>query len=252
MNGPLATMFDALDWSNVKAADGPGIRQLLSETLPEVERLTAAHQTACQECDALAQVKRARAAELAEAKLRQNERFLAAMQESVANPAYDLASGAQTLVPDAFEVRLREEGVNFLDRVLIPAAQDNQREILRDKLRSEHLEAALYAADSHAAMLEKLVGAGLYQTHGRVVAISETTERLKAIAEEAGRRARVADKELTDYRATQLALTQARAANGGTTRAEAIYAAVQLQRSISPEVEPEPEPSLSSTESDTQ
>jgi uncharacterized protein YciI len=227
---PFDTLEAALNLRNVKAADRPGLRTLLEETLPQVARLTTEYAEACKQCDILAEVKRVRTAELVEAKKRQNERFLAAIQESVDNPAYDVASGAQSQAPYTLEVELRQEGLNLVEYVLAPAAEDTRMDTQRDLQRFQHVEAAIYAADSHAALLEQLERAGVYQTHGRIVAVSENSQRLQAIAEEAGRQAAQAESDLKSYRDQQIIKTSQRQAGSAITRAEAIYSAVQLSR----------------------
>jgi hypothetical protein len=225
---PLSTRFDIIDPGNVTAHDRAGLRQLLDDTLPHIARLTAELQLATEWCDSLQQTKRTRSAELADVRRIGNAKFLTRIQESNANPVYDHRAGAEAQLPFTLEIELRQEALNFLDYVLVPQATGTAMEIRRDLLRFEHLEAAIYAADSHAALLEKMEAAGIYETHGRVVTMSESTERLKAIANEAGRLAAVAEAELTDWRAKQGIGKQQRYVGGHITKAEALYAAAAL------------------------
>ena len=80
-------------------------------------------------------------------------------------------------------------------------------------------------------MVQGLERAGLSQSHGRVIAYSETTEKLKLVAADCHTRAQQANAELTASRAARLARTQQRHADGQTTKAEAMFAALELSRS---------------------
>jgi hypothetical protein len=227
----LTEAFNSLRFNNITGADREGIEALAAEVVPELERLTSAYRTASEEHDTLATVKRERTADLATVQQKRNEHFMAVVQETTHNPAADTSSLGMSRLALEQEVELLQDTLDHVDYVLCPTARDKQLETRRDLLRTEHLEAALYAALSHATMLEKLERAGLSQSHGRVVAFSETTERLKLVATECHRRAQLADAELTAERATQLQRTQQRHSAGLTTRAEATFSAVELSRS---------------------
>jgi hypothetical protein len=153
------------------------------------------------------------------------------IQESIDNPASDISSISQGLIHLEREGAFRQDGLDFIEFVLAPTALDKKQETRRDLLRAQHLEAGLYASRSHCSMLLKLEAAGFAQSHGRVVAFSETTQRLKLITAECHRQAQLADAELTASRAARLARTQQRHADGMTTKAEAVFAALELSRS---------------------
>lgn len=224
----LITIFDMQALDNVKAGDATGLQRLLNdETLPKVKELTCAHKKYAEEFDFLAEVKRVRAAELAADKQTLHERIKAAIQEAVDNPASDLGAISETLTGPERKTRLQQDVLDAIEYVLLPRALDSKLESWRDLKRFEHLECSLYAALSHATMLEKLEHAGI---HGRVVAFSETTARLKSISEEAHRIAKLASEELDAFRAAQLTRQQQRAASGQVTKAEAIYGAIEVSR----------------------
>lgn len=227
----LTENFSALSYDTMSGADLDGIDLLLPDVLSEVKRLTPEYRIASEEHDSLAQVKRERTAELGAVRQALNGKYIAGIQESVDNPACDLSSISQGLIHLEREVAFRQDGLDFIEYVLSPAALDKKQETRRDLLRAEHLEAGLYAARSHCTMLLKLEAAGFAQSHGRVVAFSETTQRLKLITAEFHRQAQLADAELTASRAARLARTQQRHADGQCTKAEAVYS--ELSRGIS-------------------
>lgn len=227
----LTENFSALSYNTMSGADLEGIDSLLPDVISEVKRLTPEYRIASEEHDSLAQVKRERAAELATVRQALNEKYIAGIQESVDNPASDISSISQGLIHLEREVAFRQDGLDFIEYVLSPAALDKKQETWRDLLRAEHLEAGLYAARSHCTMLLKLEAAGFAQSHGRVVAFSETTQRLKLVATECHRLAQAAAVELSASRAARLARTQQRHADGMTTKAEAVFAALELSRS---------------------
>ena len=197
----LTDSFSALSLDKITGFDRPGIEHLENQVIPEVKRLTSEYQTACEEFNALAQVKQERTAGLAEVSRERNEGYIAAIQEMVANPVADGQALGMHALPLERRAELLQDTVDFVNRVLFPAALDKKLETRRDLLRAEHLEAALYAALSHATMLEKLERAGLSQSHGRIIAYSETTEKLKLVASECHVKAQQADANLTAARA---------------------------------------------------
>jgi hypothetical protein len=225
------TVFDALATQNVKPGDIPGFRSLLDKAVPEVKRLQAGYQEACETYATLAQDKRVHEAKLRDATQKEHEQFAAVMREAESNTAFDLTSAYQGVLSRGLEREARQHVLDFINHVRLPAAFDRKLEANRDLRRAEHLEASLYAALSHATMLEKLEQAGVYQTHGRVIAVSETTSRLEQIATEAHRQAGLADAELTASRAAQLTRTQQRQAGALITKAEAVFTALELSRS---------------------
>jgi len=219
----ITNSFNALSFPSIKGDDLPGIDMLLGDTVREVKRLATEYHRACEEYDTLAGVKRERTAELAEVRQDLNKEYIARIQESVDNPACDLSSISQGLIHLEREVAFRQDGLGFIEYVLFPAASDKKQETGSDLLRAEHLEASLYAARSHATMVQGLERAGLSQTHGRVIAYSETTEKLELVAADCHTRAQQANAELTASRAARLARTQQRHADRMTTKAEAVY-----------------------------
>jgi hypothetical protein len=227
----LAQNFDGLSYNTMTGGDLDGIDELLPEVISEVKRLTSAGETACEEFDTLAQVKRARMTDFANTQHKRNENGMAAIQETIYNPAADVNALGLSRVALERETELLQDSLDFLDFILCPAALDKKQETRRDLLRAQHLEAGLLAARSHCTMLQKLEAAGFAQSHGRVVAFSETTQRLKLITAEAHRVAQAADAELSASRAARLARTQQRHADGMTTKAEAVFAALELSRS---------------------
>jgi hypothetical protein len=233
MNGPagLMTVFDAIDTANVKAGDGPGLKTLLAETLSKVKAATIAHTKYREELDTLIEVRRVRAAELADDKHTLNERIKAAVTEAIDNPASDLRATSQTLIAPERKVLLGQDVLDSIDFILLPAVKDREQESARDLKRLEHLESAIYAALSHVDVLERLEHAGVSQ-HGRVVVLSETTETLKRIADEAQRQAMQCDADLTTGRAARL-LQQQHRQSMGITHAEAVFAALELSRTTS-------------------
>jgi hypothetical protein len=154
---------------------------------------------------------------------KRNENSMAAIQETIYNPAADTNSLGMSRLALEREAELLQDTLDFLDFILCPDALDKKLEAQRDLLRAQHLEAGLLAARSHCTMLQQLEAAGFAQSHGRVVAFSETTARLKLITAEAHRVAQAADADLTAFRAARLARTQQRHADGMTTKAEALY-----------------------------
>jgi hypothetical protein len=227
----LTENFSALSFDRMSGGDLEGIDSLLPDVISEVKRLDSASQTASEDFDNLVQVKRERTAELAEVRQVLNEKYITGIRESVDNPASDISSISQGLIHLEREVAFRQDGLDFIEYVLAPTALDKKQETRRDLLRAQHLEAGLLASRSHCSMLVKLEAAGLSQTHGRVVAFSETTARLKLITAEAHRVAQAADADLSASRAARIARTQQRHADGQTTKAEAMFAAVELSRS---------------------
>jgi hypothetical protein len=221
--------------SKMTGNDLDGIDTLLANLLPEVSGLTSAHRTACEEDDTLAKVKRERTADFVAIQHKRNEHSMAAIRETVYNPATDTNSLGLSRLALEQEVQLLQDTLDFIEYVLCPAARDKKLETRRDLLRAEHLEAALYCARSHATMLQKLESAGLSQTHGRIIAYSEVTQRLELAATEAHRLAQQSEAELTAFRAARLARTQQRHADGLTTKAEAMYSALELSRVNTPE-----------------
>lgn len=228
---PLATIFDACERGNIKAGDVPGFQSVLAEALPEVKRLQAEYQEACEAYAFLAQDKREHEAKLWDATQKEHEEFAAVMREAESNTAFLLTSAYQGVIALRTQREARQHVLDFITHVRLPAALDRKLEVTRDLRRAEHLEAALYAALSHATMLEKLERAGVYQTHGRVIAVSETTSKLEQISVEMHRQAQLANAELTAARAAQLTRTQQRQAGGLITKAEAIFTALELSRS---------------------
>jgi hypothetical protein len=226
----LTETFNALSFDKITGADLRGIEKLQADVIPEVKRLTSAYRTACEEDDTLAKIKRERTADFAIVQQKRNEHSMAAIRETVYNPAADTSSLGMSRLALEREAELLQDTLDFVDYVLCPTARDKKLETRRDLLRAEHLEAALYAALSHATMLEKLERAGLSQSHGRVVAFSETTEQLKLVAAECHRQAQLADSELTAERAALITRAQQRHTDGLTTRAEATFAALELSR----------------------
>lgn len=219
----LTENFSALSYDTMSGGDLEGIDSLLPDVISEVKRLESASQTAFEDFDNLVGVKRERTAELAEVQQKRNENYVAHIQEGVSCPAADIGSLAMQDLPLERKADLLQSIVDCIDYILSPAAMDTKLGTRRDLLRAQHLEAGLYAARSHCTMLQKLEYAGLSQTHGRVVAFSETTQRLKLITAEFHRQAQLADAELTVYRAAQLARTAQRHANCQITRIEAVY-----------------------------
>jgi hypothetical protein len=226
----LTQNFNALSYDKMMGDDLGGIDEVLTGVVPEVERLTSAYETACEEFNTLAQVKRERTADCVAIQHKRNEHSMAAIQETISNPAADTNSLGMSRLSLEREAELLQDTLDFLTFVLCPDALDKKLEAQRDLLRARHLEAGLYAARSHCTMLQKLEAAGIYQTHGRVVAFSETTQQLKIITSEYHRQAQISDAELTASRATRLARTQQRHADGQTTKIEAMFAAVELSR----------------------
>jgi hypothetical protein len=231
----LTQNFTGLSYDTMTGDDLPGIDTLLPDVISEVQRLTSASETACEEFDTQAQVKRARMTDFATIQHKRNENGMAAIQETIYNPAADTSSLGMSRLALEREAELLQDTLDFLDFILCPDALDKKLEAQRDLLRAQHLEAGLYAARSHCTMLQKLEAAGLEQSHGRVVAFSETTQRLKLITAECHRQAQLADAELTASRAARLARTAQRHSDGQTTRAEAIYSALELSRMNTPE-----------------
>jgi len=231
------TIFDSLDTDNVQPQDEPGISQVIADTVPEVERLIAECQVASEECDALAQREREIDARLAVIIPKRNEDRLAALNEAIENPVADANSVAMSLLSIEREADLLTDAKDLISKVLYPAAFDRKLGKNRDLSRFQHLEAAAYAGHSHATMLQAMERAGLTQSHGRIFAVSETTERLKALASECHRRAQLAEAELTEYRAAQALRTAQRRATGQVTKAEALYASVAISHSNSPKEE---------------
>jgi hypothetical protein len=206
---------------------------VLGDTLHELNRLQTLHGKVCAEFNDVTQSARELDVKL-KANLRKlHEAHMSACSECGANPAADTNALAMQLLPLEREVELLTDSADLLTYVRIPNALDAKLEVTRDLLRVQHLEASLYASHSHASMLAKLEHAGFGESHGRVVAISETTEKLKLVAAEAHRQAQLADTALTDQRAARITLTAARRASGKITRAEGTLAAVELARSTS-------------------
>jgi hypothetical protein len=231
----LAQNFDGLSYNTMTGDDLPGIDTLLPDVISEVKRLESAFETASEGVENLAEVKRTRAADFAIVQQKRNERSMAAIQETIFNCAADVNALGLSRVALERETELLQDSLDFLDFILCPSALDKKQEARRDLLRAQHLEAGLLAARSHCTMLQKLEAAGFAQSHGRVVAFSETTARLKLITAEAHRVAQAADAELSASRAARLARTQQRHADGMTTKAEAVFAAVELSRISTPE-----------------
>jgi hypothetical protein len=231
----LTQNFTGLSYDTMTGDDLPGIDTLLPDVISEVQRLTSAYETACEEFDTLVQIKRARMTDFATIQHKRNENSMAAIQETIYNPAADTNSLGMSQLSLEREAELLQNSLDFLDFILCPAALDKKLEAQRDLLRAQHLEAGLYAARSHASMLVKLEAAGLEQSHGRVVAFSETTARLKLVTSELHRQAQLCDAELTAARAARLARNAQRHADTQTTRAEAVFAALELSRSTNKE-----------------
>lgn len=227
----LAQNFDGLSYDTMSGADLPGIDELLPDVTSEVKRLESAFETASEGVENLAEVKRTRAADFALVQQKRNERSMAAIQETIYNPAADTSSLGMSQFSLEREAELLQNSLDFLDFILCPDALDKKLEAHRDFLRAQHLEAGLLAARSHCTMLQKLEAAGLEQSHGRVVAFSETTARLKLITSELHRLAQQSDAELTTFRASRAARTAQRHADGMVSRAEATFAALELSRS---------------------
>jgi hypothetical protein len=72
----LTENFSALSFDKMSGGDLEGIDSLLPDVISEVKRLDSASQTACEEFDTLAQVKRERTAELAEVRQLLNEKYI--------------------------------------------------------------------------------------------------------------------------------------------------------------------------------
>ncbi len=227
----LTETFNALSFDKITGGDREGIEILLTDVSSEVKRLTSAYQTACEECNTLAQVKRERAAELAEVRREQNEHYAAHIHEGVSCSAADIGSLAMQDFSLDRKADLLQSINDCIEFVLSPAAQDRKLETGCDLRRGEHLESGLHCAWTHSTLLEKLERANLPQSHGRIIAYSETVERLKLVTTECHRLAQQADAELAAFRAARLARTQQRHADGQITRADAVFAALELSQS---------------------
>lgn len=232
MNGPagMLSLVELLSLDKVKAGDTGGIERTLTDTIQERERLQGLHQKVRANFDFLAQGARDVGAKLKQITPRQHEVRITACTECGENPAADANALAMQLLPLEREAELLQDTLDLLTHVRIPDALDVKLEVTRDLRRIENLEASLYAAHSHATMLEKLERAGFGESHGRVIAVSENVENLKLAAAEAHRQAQLADAQLTDERAARITRTAARRAAGQITKVEAIYAELELSR----------------------
>jgi len=235
MDGPLSLIgvigaVQQLD--KITGDDLTGIEKLLRDTISEVKGLQAAHDTASTAYAALAQTSREINDKVRAATLKRNCAHLSAYNEIAENPAADAAALAMQLLALDRETEALQDTADFLREVRLPEALDKRQESNRDLCRVLHLEAALHTAFSHASMRRKLDGAGLSKTHGTVVAISETTEDLKRATAEAYRLAQLADQDLVTARAARTARAEQRRFAGQITRAESIYAAVEVSRTV--------------------
>lgn len=218
-----------LEVDRAGAGDLPGIVAMLSETIPERERLQAAYQEKCELKAALKQVIQGVAEDLARAKSTLMEKRLAFWQERIDNPVCAVRDLAASLSPFELEMAAYADILDLATEVRLPAAEDQELSADLELKKVIALECALLAAESHAREMQRLEAAGVFEGSNRVAFASEKTERLRLAAKESHRQAGLATRALAEARAHQLTRTQQRQA-GGLSRAEATFTAVQLSR----------------------
>jgi hypothetical protein len=220
----------ALGWEGPHTGDGLGLKKLLTETIPKRDAALANFKADEVRYDTLVlslrdiDQRRKRATDALNAK------YLDSLDEVISNPASDSQGLADYLLPMEGNVALLANAQDRLNHTLIPEALIRKQESLVKLREIEALEAGLHAAVSECDTLDRLERAGVFASEGRVFVAGEETEKLKAAAREANRLANVAVADLEAERTQQLTTTQTRHSTGHITKAEAIYAAVELSR----------------------
>lgn len=224
-----------LEVDRAGAGDLDGIVAMLSETIPERERLQAVYQEIRKQKAALKQIIQGVTEDLARGKSILMQKRLAFWQERIDNPSCAVRDLAASLSPLELEIAAYADILDLATEVRLPAAEDRELSADLDLKKVVALEAALLAAESHAREMQRLEAAGIFQDSARIAFASEKTDTLQLAAAEAHRQAGLAARALDELRSHQLARRQARQA-GGLSRAEATYTEFQLSR-ISTETE---------------
>jgi len=219
-----------LEVDRAGAGDLAGIVAMLSETIPERERLEAVYQKTREQKAALKQIIQGVTEDLARAKSILMQRRLDFWEERLANPACAVQEIAASLSSLELEVAAYADILDLATEVHRPDAEDRELSADLDLKKVIALESALLAAESHAREMQRLEAAGVFEGSSRIAFASEKTDNLQLAAKEAHRQAGLATRALDETRARQLARSQGRQA-GGLSRAEATYTAVQLSRS---------------------
>lgn len=215
------------------SGDVEGLTEMLTSTIPQVEKLEAEYQGVCAyEADQMAMVPVLDTLH-GDASRKVQEFLLPSLEELLATTtACDTVALAQRMRPYEDQLALITEGQNLLTFVRIPAARLRRLETARDLRRVEALAAALLAALSHAKTQERLENAGVFAAEGRVAIVGETSTRLRTAAQEAQREAMAAEQELRQEIERQYTTVESRMSAKHITRAEAAYTAQNLSRTI--------------------